>query len=143
MLFSNADIIKSTSELPLASAEGNGVMSVCHRSAVTEQYPMSQAHDTGVEPVLTGVRFVCPSSSSSVPHRLVFMLVQPGMRRVSGDATVLGLTGICQLYKLTAMEALGQYMRRRRDELDLSLREFAKRLDCSAAFISDIELGRR
>src|SRR5258708_15019662 len=41
------------------------------------------------------------------------------------------------------MESLGQYMRRRRDELDLSLREFAKRLDCSAAFISDIELGRR
>jgi transcriptional regulator with XRE-family HTH domain len=41
------------------------------------------------------------------------------------------------------MEALGPYMRRRRDELDLSLREFAKRLDCSAAFISDIELGRR
>jgi transcriptional regulator with XRE-family HTH domain len=41
------------------------------------------------------------------------------------------------------MEALGSYMRRRRDELDLSLREFAKRLDCSAAFVSDIELGRR
>src|SRR4029077_7987293 len=41
------------------------------------------------------------------------------------------------------MESLGQYMRRRRDELDLSLREFAKRLDCSPAFISDIELGRR
>jgi transcriptional regulator with XRE-family HTH domain len=41
------------------------------------------------------------------------------------------------------MEALGSYMRRRRDELDLSLREFAKRLNCSAAFISDIELGRR
>jgi transcriptional regulator with XRE-family HTH domain len=34
-------------------------------------------------------------------------------------------------------------MRRRRDKLDLSLREFAKQLDCSAAFISDIELGRR
>jgi transcriptional regulator with XRE-family HTH domain len=41
------------------------------------------------------------------------------------------------------MEGLGPFMRRRRDELDLSLREFAKRLDCSAAFISDIELGRR
>jgi transcriptional regulator with XRE-family HTH domain len=41
------------------------------------------------------------------------------------------------------MEGLGPYMRRRRDELDLSLREFARRLDCSAAFISDIELGRR
>lgn len=34
-------------------------------------------------------------------------------------------------------------MRRRRDELDISLREFAKHLDCSPAFISDIELGRR
>jgi transcriptional regulator with XRE-family HTH domain len=41
------------------------------------------------------------------------------------------------------MEGLGSFMRRRRDELDLSLREFAKRLDCSAAFISDVELGRR
>jgi transcriptional regulator with XRE-family HTH domain len=41
------------------------------------------------------------------------------------------------------MESLGPFMRRRRDELDISLREFAKRLDCSAAFISDIELGRR
>jgi transcriptional regulator with XRE-family HTH domain len=41
------------------------------------------------------------------------------------------------------METLGSYMRRRRDELDISLREFAKQLDCSAAFISDIELGKR
>lgn len=49
----------------------------------------------------------------------------------------------CTLYKLTPMEGLGPYMRRRRDELDISLRELAKRLDCSPAFISDIELGRR
>jgi transcriptional regulator with XRE-family HTH domain len=41
------------------------------------------------------------------------------------------------------MEGIGPYIRKRRDELDLSLREFAKRLDCSPAFISDIELGRR
>src|SRR5580700_4441603 len=41
------------------------------------------------------------------------------------------------------MEGIGPYIRRRRDELDLSLREFAKKLDCSPAFISDIELGRR
>ena len=53
------------------------------------------------------------------------------------------LTPRCQLYKLTAMEGIGPYIRRRRDELDLSLREFAKKLDCSPAFISDIELGRR
>jgi transcriptional regulator with XRE-family HTH domain len=53
------------------------------------------------------------------------------------------LTRRCKLYKLTGMESLGPFMRSRRDELDISLREFAKRLDCSAAFISDIELGRR
>ena len=41
------------------------------------------------------------------------------------------------------MLTLGQYMRQVRDEKDLSLREFAKRIDCSPAFISDIELGKR
>ncbi|MHB8527527.1 MAG: helix-turn-helix domain-containing protein [Candidatus Acidiferrales bacterium] len=41
------------------------------------------------------------------------------------------------------MEGIGPYIRRRRDELDLSLRELAKKLDCSPAFISDIELSRR
>jgi transcriptional regulator with XRE-family HTH domain len=41
------------------------------------------------------------------------------------------------------MKGIGPYIRKRRDELDLSLREFAKKLDCSPAFISDIELGRR
>jgi len=41
------------------------------------------------------------------------------------------------------MEGIGPYIRKRRDELDLSLQEFAKKLDCSPAFISDIELGRR
>jgi transcriptional regulator with XRE-family HTH domain len=41
------------------------------------------------------------------------------------------------------MQGIGAFIRRKRDECDLSLREFAKRLDCSAAFISDVELGRR
>jgi transcriptional regulator with XRE-family HTH domain len=41
------------------------------------------------------------------------------------------------------MQAMGPFIRERRDELDLSLREFAKKLGCSPAFISDIELGRR
>lgn len=53
------------------------------------------------------------------------------------------MTSICSLYKLTPMEGIGPFIRKRRDELDLSLRELAKRLDCSPAFISDIELGRR
>jgi transcriptional regulator with XRE-family HTH domain len=41
------------------------------------------------------------------------------------------------------MQGIGPFIRRRRDELDLSLRELAKKLDCSPAFISDVELGRR
>jgi transcriptional regulator with XRE-family HTH domain len=53
------------------------------------------------------------------------------------------LTVLCLLYKLTLMEGIGPFIRKRRDELDLSLRELAKKLDCSPAFISDIELGRR
>ena len=53
------------------------------------------------------------------------------------------MTPPCTLYKLTQMEGIGPFIRRRRDELDLSLRELAKKLDCSPAFISDIELGRR
>lgn len=39
--------------------------------------------------------------------------------------------------------SLGQYIRELRDQRDLSLREFAKQLGCSAPFLSDIELGRR
>ena len=53
------------------------------------------------------------------------------------------MTPPCQLYKLTLVEGIGPFIRKRRDELDLSLRELAKKLDCSPAFISDIELGRR
>ena len=54
-----------------------------------------------------------------------------------------GLTDAGWLSKLTPMEGLGAYIRKLRDERDLSLREFAKKLDLSAPFISDIELGRR
>jgi transcriptional regulator with XRE-family HTH domain len=38
---------------------------------------------------------------------------------------------------------LGSKIREFREERDLSLRELAKRLGVSAAFLSDIELGRR
>jgi len=41
------------------------------------------------------------------------------------------------------MEPLGIYIDRLRDERDLSLRELAKRLDCSAPFLSDVIHGRR
>lgn len=46
-------------------------------------------------------------------------------------------------YNLMEMETLGTFIRRTRDEKDISLREFARRLGVSAAFASDIELGRR
>src|ERR1700686_1994464 len=38
---------------------------------------------------------------------------------------------------------LGQRLRQLREGRDVSLREFAKKLGCSAAFWSDVELGRR
>ena len=41
------------------------------------------------------------------------------------------------------MKTLGEYIRELREKNDLSLREFAKRLNLSAPFVSDIELGRR
>ncbi len=42
------------------------------------------------------------------------------------------------------MKTLGQRIRELREEKDLSLREFAKKLGgLSAAFLSDVELGRR
>ena len=41
------------------------------------------------------------------------------------------------------MITLGQKIRELRGKQDLSLRELAKKIDVSAAFLSDIELGRR
>jgi transcriptional regulator with XRE-family HTH domain len=41
------------------------------------------------------------------------------------------------------MKTLGERIRERREELDLSLREFAKQVGCSPPFISDVEHGRR
>jgi transcriptional regulator with XRE-family HTH domain len=42
------------------------------------------------------------------------------------------------------MKTFGQRVRELREKRDLSLREFAKKLgDLSAAFVSDVELGRR
>jgi transcriptional regulator with XRE-family HTH domain len=41
------------------------------------------------------------------------------------------------------MKTLGQKIRELREERDLSLRDLAKRLGVTAAFLSDIELGRR
>lgn len=41
------------------------------------------------------------------------------------------------------MKQLGQRIRELREEKDYSLRELAKKIGISAAFLSDIELGRR
>jgi|SRR5579859_3535218 len=38
---------------------------------------------------------------------------------------------------------LGQRLRELRDQQDISLREFARKLGCSAPYWSDVELGRR
>ena len=41
------------------------------------------------------------------------------------------------------MKTLGEKIRELREKQDLSVREFAKKLNMSAAFWSDVELGRR
>jgi len=41
------------------------------------------------------------------------------------------------------IKTLGQRIRELRDGKDLSLRELSKKVDVSAAFLSDVELGRR
>lgn len=41
------------------------------------------------------------------------------------------------------MKTLGERIRELRELNDISLREFAVRLDLSAPFVSDVELGRR
>ena len=40
-------------------------------------------------------------------------------------------------------KSLGDHIRELREAQDLSLREFAKKLNLSAPFVSDVELGRR
>jgi transcriptional regulator with XRE-family HTH domain len=42
-----------------------------------------------------------------------------------------------------ATKTLGQRIRELREQKDLSLRELAKKIGVSAAFLSDVELGRR
>jgi transcriptional regulator with XRE-family HTH domain len=42
-----------------------------------------------------------------------------------------------------ATKTLGQRIRELREKKDLSLRELAKKIGVSAAFLSDVELGRR
>jgi transcriptional regulator with XRE-family HTH domain len=41
------------------------------------------------------------------------------------------------------MKTLGEYIRELREEKDFSLREFAKKINVTATFLSDIELGKR
>ena len=41
------------------------------------------------------------------------------------------------------MKTLGEQIRELREQRDFSVRELAKKLEVSAAFLSDVELGRR
>jgi transcriptional regulator with XRE-family HTH domain len=49
----------------------------------------------------------------------------------------------CKLTSDEAMKILGEYIRELREKKDFSVRELAKKLDVSAPFLSDVELGRR
>ena len=62
-----------------------------------------------------------------------------GNRRKHLTARRLGVS----LQLITAMKTLGERIRELREERDFSVRELAKKLKVSAAFLSDVELGRR
>lgn len=44
---------------------------------------------------------------------------------------------------MSKIKTLGERIRELREEKDISLRELAKKIEVSAAFLSDVELGRR
>jgi transcriptional regulator with XRE-family HTH domain len=48
-----------------------------------------------------------------------------------------------KLTVVNSMKPLGEHIRELREKRDLSVRELAKKIDVSAAFLSDVELGRR
>jgi transcriptional regulator with XRE-family HTH domain len=50
---------------------------------------------------------------------------------------------VVSLHVTDQMKTLGERIRELRDRQDLSVRDLAKKLEVSAAFLSDIELGRR
>ncbi|MBE7502038.1 MAG: helix-turn-helix transcriptional regulator [Verrucomicrobiales bacterium] len=52
-------------------------------------------------------------------------------------------TGVSLRRKATPMKTLGEFIREKREATGLSLRELARRLEITAPFLSDIELGRR
>ncbi len=43
----------------------------------------------------------------------------------------------------TSQESFGEYLKRKRGEKDISMRELARRLELSAPFLSDVENNRR
>lgn len=49
----------------------------------------------------------------------------------------------CEQERLAAHQAAGTELRREREAKGLSLRKVAAEIGCSAAFLSDCELGRR
>lgn len=52
-------------------------------------------------------------------------------------------TGISLRCERTPMKTLGEFIREKREAAGLSLRELARRVEITAPFLSDIELGRR
>ena len=50
---------------------------------------------------------------------------------------------LIDLGSTTTLKTIGQRIRELREEKDLSLRELAGKIEVSAAFLSDVELGRR
>ena len=58
-------------------------------------------------------------------------------------ATLQRAENQAQRLRVSTLIDVGQSMRKHREHAKVSLRELARRLGCSAPFLSDMELGRR
>lgn len=69
-------------------------------------------------------------------------IVKPLPRGPLNKLLTLHIAG-CKLTHENIMKTLGERIRELREQHDFSVRELAKKLKLSAAFVSDVELGRR
>lgn len=65
------------------------------------------------------------------------------LRRTNGAPPLTSGSTFCKLTSVDTQITLGQHIRELRDKCDLSIRELAKKVGLSPAFLSDVELGRR
>lgn len=74
---------------------------------------------------------------------VVFSLLTPPQFCITVPLSAYRRTGWKEVHMRTSQESFGEYLKRKRGEKDISMRELARRLELSAPFLSDVENNRR